>query len=43
MMYGQALVNSTMIPGQEILIKDQLSLSQNDFWIHDRGYNPEDW
>lgn len=41
MIFGQALMNSTMIPGQEILIKDQLSLSQNDFWIHDRGFNPE--
>lgn len=40
MIYGQALVDSTMIPGQEILIKDQLSLSKDDFWIHDRGYNP---
>lgn len=42
MIHGEALVNSTMIPdGQEILIRDQLSLSDNKFWIHDRGYNPE--
>jgi hypothetical protein len=41
MIYGQALVDSTMIPGQKILIRDQLSLSQDEFWIHDRGYNPD--
>lgn len=41
MVYGEALVESTMIPGQQILIKDQLSLSESDFWIHDRGFDPE--
>jgi hypothetical protein len=41
MVYGQALVESQMIPGQQILIKDQLSLWPNEFWIHDRGFDPE--
>ena len=41
MIYGEALVDSTMMPGQKILIRDQLSLWENEFWIHDRGYNPD--
>ncbi|GKY96653.1 hypothetical protein MPSEU_000624900 [Mayamaea pseudoterrestris] len=41
MVHGQALVDSQMIPGQRILIKDQLSLWSNALWIHDRGFEPD--
>lgn len=42
MVYGQAVVNSTsMLPGQALLIKDQLSLGKDDFYIHDRGFDPD--
>lgn len=41
MVHGQAVVDSTMMPGNKILIKDQLSLWEDQFWIHDRGFNPE--
>jgi hypothetical protein len=41
MVHGEALVDSQMIPGQKILIKDQLSLWHDQLWIHDRGYNPD--
>lgn len=41
MVHGQALVDSQMIPGQKILIKDQLSLWNDALWIHDRGFNPD--
>lgn len=41
MVQGQALVESQMMPGQKILIKDQLSLWEEALWIHDRGYNPD--
>jgi hypothetical protein len=41
MVHGSATVRSQMMPGQEILIKDQLSLWRDSLWIHDRGYNPE--
>ena len=41
MVYGQAILNSTMIPGAQILVKDQLSLWDNEFWIHDRGFHLE--
>ena len=40
MVHGQALVDSQMSPGQQILIKDQLSLWNNALWIHDRGFDP---
>jgi CpeT/CpcT family (DUF1001) len=40
MVHGEAIVNSTMIPGQQILVRDQLSLWKDEFWIHDRGYDP---
>lgn len=40
MVNGEALVESQMMPGRTILIKDQLSLWQDEFWIHDRGYDP---
>eukprot|EP00550_Attheya_septentrionalis_P000591 CAMPEP_0198285778 /NCGR_PEP_ID=MMETSP1449-20131203/5023_1 /TAXON_ID=420275 /ORGANISM="Attheya septentrionalis, Strain CCMP2084" /LENGTH=387 /DNA_ID=CAMNT_0043983333 /DNA_START=144 /DNA_END=1307 /DNA_ORIENTATION=+ len=35
---GEALVNSTMGDPVELLIRDELSLWQDDFWINDRGY-----
>jgi hypothetical protein len=41
MVHGSATVQSQMMPGQDILIKDQLSLWRDTFWIHDRGYDPE--
>ena len=41
MVHGQAVVDSQMIPGQRILIQDQLSLWSDEFWIHDRGYDPD--
>jgi hypothetical protein len=40
MIQGEAIVDSTMIPGQKILVRDQLSLWKDEFWIHDRGYDP---
>lgn len=37
-----AIVDSiSMIPGQRILIKDELSLWEDKFWINDRGYDPD--
>ena len=37
-----AIVDSiSMIPGKRILIKDELSLWENEFWINDRGYDPD--
>ena len=41
MVHGEALVDSQMIPGQKILIQDQLSLWDDQLWIHDRGYHPD--
>jgi len=41
MVHGQAIVQSQMIPGQQILIKDQLSLYADALFIHDRGFDPE--
>jgi hypothetical protein len=41
MIYGEAIVDSTMFSDMKILIRDQLSLWQDEFWIHDRGYNPD--
>ena len=41
MVHGQALVESQMMPGQQILIKDQLSLWPDQLWIHDRGHDPK--
>jgi len=40
MVYGEAVVESTMMPGMNILIRDQLSLWDDEFWIHDRGFDP---
>lgn len=37
-----AIVDSiSLIPGKRLLIKDELSLWKDDFWINDRGYDPE--
>lgn len=37
-----AIVDSiSMIPGKRILIKDELSLWEDEFWINDRGYDPD--
>lgn len=41
MTYGEALVKSQRDPNVLILVRDQLSLLDNEFWIHDRGYNPD--
>ena len=40
MVHGQAIVDSQMVPGQSILIQDQLSLWPDQLWIHDRGFDP---
>jgi len=40
MVNGQAEVDSQLMPGQRILIKDQLSIWQDALWIHDRGFDP---
>ena len=40
MTYGEATVESTMMPGTQIRIMDQLSLWEDQFWIHDRGFDP---
>jgi len=37
-----AIVDSvSMIPGKRLLIKDELSLWNDEFWINDRGYDPD--
>ncbi|KAL7446093.1 hypothetical protein ACHAXH_008705 [Discostella pseudostelligera] len=37
-----AIVDSiSLIPGKRILIKDELSLWNDEFWINDRGYDPD--
>jgi CpeT/CpcT family (DUF1001) len=41
MVHGSALVDSQMLPGQKILIRDQLSLWSDQLWIHDRGFHPD--
>ncbi|KAG7373197.1 CpeT/CpcT family DUF1001 domain containing protein [Nitzschia inconspicua] len=40
MVYGEAIVNSTIVPGMAIRILDQLSLYPNVFYINDRGFDP---
>jgi hypothetical protein len=40
MVHGPTVVNSTVIPGMQIRIVDQLSLFQNTFYINDRGFDP---
>ena len=40
MVYGEAIVNSTIVPGMAIRILDQLSLYPDVFYINDRGFDP---
>lgn len=40
MVHGPTIVNSTIVPGMQIRIIDQLSLYQNTFYINDRGFDP---
>lgn len=41
MVHGEAIVDSTIIPGMTIRILDQLSLYEDVFYINDRGLDPE--
>ena len=41
MVHGEAIVDSTVIPGIKIRILDQLSLFDDVFYINDRGLDPE--
>jgi hypothetical protein len=41
MVHGEAIVDSTVIPGLKIRILDQLSLFHDIFYINDRGLDPE--
>jgi hypothetical protein len=38
---GVIVDSISMIPGKRILIKDELSLWEDEFWINDRGYDPD--
>ena len=40
MVQGEAIVNSTIVPGMAIRILDQLSLYDDVFYINDRGFDP---
>jgi len=40
MIHGPTIVNSTIVPGMQIRIVDQLSLYQDVFYINDRGFDP---
>jgi hypothetical protein len=40
MVHGEAIVNSTIVPGMAIRILDQLSLYSDVFYINDRGFDP---
>jgi len=40
MVNGPTVVNSTMVPGMQIRIIDQLSLYPDTFYINDRGFDP---
>mmetsp|Transcript_23944 Transcript_23944/g.26727 ORF Transcript_23944/g.26727 Transcript_23944/m.26727 type:complete len:411 (-) Transcript_23944:159-1391(-) len=40
MTHGVQVVNSTIVPGMQIRILDQLSLYQDVFYINDRGFDP---
>jgi hypothetical protein len=40
MIHGPTVVNSTVVPGMQIRIIDQLSLFENTFYINDRGFHP---
>jgi len=39
---GTIVDSISLIPGKRILIKDELSLWNDEFWINDRGYDPDD-
>lgn len=41
MVHGEAIVDSTVIPGIQIRILDQLSLFEDVFYINDRGFDPK--
>jgi len=41
MVHGEAIVDSTLIPGMKIRILDQLSLFDDIFYINDRGFDPK--
>lgn len=41
MVHGEAIVDSTIIPGMTTRILDQLSLYEEVFYINDRGLHPE--
>ncbi|KAL7487701.1 hypothetical protein ACHAW6_013256 [Cyclotella cf. meneghiniana] len=38
---GVIVDSISMIPGKRILIKDELSLWEDHFWINDRGFDPD--
>jgi len=40
MVHGPTIVNSTIVPGMQIRIVDQLSLYEDVFYINDRGFDP---
>eukprot|EP00536_Pseudo-nitzschia_multiseries_P003400 jgi/Psemu1/185746/e_gw1.52.126.1 len=40
MIHGPTIVNSTIVPGMQIRIIDQLSLYRDVFYINDRGFDP---
>lgn len=40
MVHGPTIVNSTIVPGMQIRIVDQLSLYRDVFYINDRGFDP---
>jgi hypothetical protein len=41
MVHGEAIVESTLLPGVQIRILDQLSLYKDVFYINDRGLDPK--
>jgi hypothetical protein len=41
MVHGEATIPSLMNPGAMIRVVDELSLWDHDFWINDRGYDPD--
>ena len=41
MVHGEAIVESTLLPGVKIRILDQLSLFEDVFYINDRGLDPQ--
>ena len=41
MVHGEATIPSLMNPGSRIRVVDELSLWEDDFWINDRGFDPD--